>query len=110
MHCFQRNGVIYYYLGGFEPSLARFGPGAALIDHAIGAAIDEGARAFDFMRGAEPYKARWGAATQANARMIFGRAGLASRVAVSLMRLERELARRVRRGSDAGAAPAPVAT
>jgi CelD/BcsL family acetyltransferase involved in cellulose biosynthesis len=50
-----------YYIGGFDPRHAALSPGALLIHHAIACAHDEGARAFDFLRGAEPYKYRWGA-------------------------------------------------
>jgi CelD/BcsL family acetyltransferase involved in cellulose biosynthesis len=50
-----------YYIGGFDPRQAALSPGALLIHHAIASAHDEGARAFDFLRGAEPYKYRWGA-------------------------------------------------
>jgi CelD/BcsL family acetyltransferase involved in cellulose biosynthesis len=50
-----------YYIGGFDPRHAALSPGALLIEHAIACAHAEGARAFDFLRGAEPYKYRWGA-------------------------------------------------
>jgi CelD/BcsL family acetyltransferase involved in cellulose biosynthesis len=54
----------YYYLGGFEPRLRALSPGTLLIAHAIEQAVAEGATAFDFLRGAEAYKYRWGAANQ----------------------------------------------
>jgi CelD/BcsL family acetyltransferase involved in cellulose biosynthesis len=52
------------YIGGFDPDVAAFSPGALVIAHAIGMATEEGAAAFDFLRGAEPYKYRWGAIDQ----------------------------------------------
>ena len=52
----------YYYIAGFDPRHAFFSPGSLLLAHAIGQAQGEGAVAFDFLRGAEPYKYRWGAA------------------------------------------------
>jgi len=55
----------YYYIGGFDPQHAAFSPGSLLIAHAITTAQAEGATAFDFLRGAEPYKYRWGARDQA---------------------------------------------
>lgn len=53
-----------YYIGGFDPEAAALGPGTLLIGHAIEQAQAEGAQLFDFLRGAEPYKQRWGAVPQ----------------------------------------------
>ena len=52
---------VYYYIGGFDPRFAALSPGALLVGRAIEEAAAEGAVAFDFLRGAEPYKYRWGA-------------------------------------------------
>ena len=52
---------VYYYLGGFDPDRATLSPGALLLGHAIEEAVREGAVAFDFLRGREAYKRRWGA-------------------------------------------------
>jgi CelD/BcsL family acetyltransferase involved in cellulose biosynthesis/glycosyltransferase involved in cell wall biosynthesis len=58
-------GQTIYYLGGFEPSFARFSPGKLVVAHAIEHAIThDHAAAFDFLRGAEPYKYAWGAIDQ----------------------------------------------
>ena len=54
----------YSYIGGFDPAFDAFSPGTLLIAHAIDAARAEGAAHFDFLRGAEPYKYRWGAVDQ----------------------------------------------
>jgi CelD/BcsL family acetyltransferase involved in cellulose biosynthesis len=54
----------YYYLGGFEPGWRALSPGTLLVAHAVEQAAAEGATAFDFLRGAEAYKYRWGAADQ----------------------------------------------
>ena len=53
-----------YYIGGFDPGAASLSPGTLLVGHAIEQARAEGAAVFDFLRGAEPYKLRWGAAPQ----------------------------------------------
>jgi CelD/BcsL family acetyltransferase involved in cellulose biosynthesis len=50
----------YYYIGGFDPAAANIGPGGLLLHHAINDAAREGAGSFSFLRGAEPYKFRWG--------------------------------------------------
>jgi CelD/BcsL family acetyltransferase involved in cellulose biosynthesis len=52
----------YDYIGGFDPAFAAFSPGTLLLAHAIDEARREGAVEFDFLRGAEAYKYRWGAA------------------------------------------------
>jgi CelD/BcsL family acetyltransferase involved in cellulose biosynthesis len=54
----------YYYLGGFDPRFRTLSPGTLLVAHAIECAMAEGATAFDFLRGSEPYKYRWGALNQ----------------------------------------------
>jgi CelD/BcsL family acetyltransferase involved in cellulose biosynthesis len=51
----------YDYITGFDPDWAGLGPGTVLIGCAIQAAVEEGAREFDFLRGREAYKYRWGA-------------------------------------------------
>jgi CelD/BcsL family acetyltransferase involved in cellulose biosynthesis len=54
-------GRAYYYLSGFDPACAALGPGTLIVGHAIETAQREGAREFDFLRGSEAYKYRWGA-------------------------------------------------
>ena len=51
----------YYYLGGFDPAYNGLSPGTLLIGHAVDRATADGAEAFDFLKGREPYKYRWGA-------------------------------------------------
>lgn len=63
----------YAYLSGFDQAFEYESPGSLLIAHAIGAAIREGAQAFDFLRGAEPYKAEWGALPHTSGRRVFRR-------------------------------------
>jgi CelD/BcsL family acetyltransferase involved in cellulose biosynthesis len=52
---------MHYYLGGFDPAWDRFSPGSLLIQYALEFAREAGDSCFDFLRGAEPYKYRWGA-------------------------------------------------
>jgi CelD/BcsL family acetyltransferase involved in cellulose biosynthesis len=54
-------GRFLSYLSGFDPDLAGLGVGSLVIRHAIEQAALEGAREFDFLRGREAYKYRWGA-------------------------------------------------
>jgi CelD/BcsL family acetyltransferase involved in cellulose biosynthesis len=50
-----------YYLSGFDPRLAKLSLGTALVGIAIARAAAEGCNEFDFLRGQEDYKYRWGA-------------------------------------------------
>lgn len=50
---------IYQY--GFDPAFARYSPGALLTAYAIERERAEGVLLFDFLRGQEAYKYRWGA-------------------------------------------------
>lgn len=60
----------WYYLGGFDPALERYSVGTIAVAAAIEAAIAGGARTFDFLRGAEPYKYAWGATNHAVHRRL----------------------------------------
>jgi CelD/BcsL family acetyltransferase involved in cellulose biosynthesis len=64
LYGFVRGRKFYYYLGGFDPAFARYSPGSLLIYHAMQQSRSAGLRWFDFLRGAEPYKYRWGAVDQ----------------------------------------------
>jgi CelD/BcsL family acetyltransferase involved in cellulose biosynthesis len=49
------------YQSGWDPRFARHSMGNVLVLHALERAADEGAHTFDFLRGNEPYKYRFGA-------------------------------------------------
>lgn len=61
LYGFAHHRRCHFYLSGFDPEFARFSPGALVIEHAIAEATAEGDAEFDFLRGREPYKYRWGA-------------------------------------------------
>ena len=54
-------GKYWFFIGGFEPELMRWSVGTCLFSRVFREAIGEGAHAFDFLRGAEEYKYRFGA-------------------------------------------------
>lgn len=60
----------YCYLGTFAPGFAHLSPGTLLIGYAIEEAIGAGAERFDFLRGRERYKYRWGARDVASYRRV----------------------------------------
>jgi CelD/BcsL family acetyltransferase involved in cellulose biosynthesis len=61
---------VAYYIGGFDPAHGRLAPGTLLVGHVIDAAARAGACEFDFLRGAEPYKYRWGAASRPTFQLL----------------------------------------
>lgn len=61
LYGFMAKGRFYYYLGGFAPELGDLSLGTLVIGHAMAQATGEGATEFDFLRGREAYKYRWGA-------------------------------------------------
>ena len=64
LYAFHHARCTYYYLSGFDPEFKQLSPGTILLAHAIHEAIREGDAAFDFLRGREDYKYRWGAVDQ----------------------------------------------
>lgn len=71
LYCFRYREVTYYYLGGFHPDFARYSVGTLLTGYAIESALEEGCTAFDFLRGREAYKYRWGAQDRRNWRYLY---------------------------------------
>ncbi|MGJ4944827.1 GNAT family N-acetyltransferase [Bradyrhizobium sp. HKCCYLS1011] len=57
---FQVRGRAYHYIGGFAPELGMLGIGSLMLQQLIARAIRDGAGEFDFLRGEEDYKRRWG--------------------------------------------------
>ena len=69
--CYFWNGKYYFFIGGFEPELLRWSVGTCLFARVFQHAIEEGAREFDFLRGAEQYKYRYGAVDRAYKSLSF---------------------------------------
>ena len=61
IYAFAHRARWYAYLSGFDPEASKLSPGAVLLTRLVERAIDEGAEEFDFLRGAEEYKYKWGA-------------------------------------------------
>jgi CelD/BcsL family acetyltransferase involved in cellulose biosynthesis len=60
----------YTYVGGFDPEWRMYGPGTLLMAHSIEQSIVDGCTAFDFLRGREPYKYRWGAVDRCSVSLL----------------------------------------
>ncbi len=71
--------VTYLYQGGFDPALAKFSPGQISTLGMIRHAIEQGCKAFDFLRGDEDYKARWRAEPVPNHRVRIAATSIAAR-------------------------------
>jgi len=52
---------VYYYMGGFDENAKKLRPGIALFALVINRSIDRNYAIYDFLRGLESYKYRWGA-------------------------------------------------
>ena len=60
--CLDYRERIWVYNSGFDPQFREYSPGWVLLAYLIRHAIQNGKREFDFMRGDEEYKYRFGAA------------------------------------------------
>jgi CelD/BcsL family acetyltransferase involved in cellulose biosynthesis len=67
-------GRCYAYLGGFDPAWEAVSPGTLLLGWALEEAATAGAREFDFLRGQEAYKYRWGAVDRPSLQLVMERA------------------------------------
>jgi len=62
-----------FYNAGADPDARDLSPGILFIAEAIRAAIRDGIRQFDFLRGDEPYKYDWGSADEPIQRLLVRR-------------------------------------
>jgi CelD/BcsL family acetyltransferase involved in cellulose biosynthesis len=62
-------GALHYYIGGFDGAFRAASPGSLLIADAMERAARAGLPTFDFLKGAEPYKYRWGATDRPRSRV-----------------------------------------
>lgn len=86
LYCFVFGDRTCYYQGGFEPTLAKWSLGTVLTARVLQDAIAEGRTTFDFLRGAEPYKAKWTQTACVNHRRLLVKHG-----ALGLPRLTRQV-------------------
>ncbi len=96
-------GRTYFFIGGFEPELMRWSVGTCLFARVFEAAIAEGAREFDFLRGAEGYKYRFGAVDRPYVTLSWFAPTLRGALLKKQVGLENEVMRRIHeRFSGAG--------
>lgn len=85
---FKFQQTVYYYLGGFDPEWSKHSPLSVLILDVIAKSIKEGYQTFDFLRGIEPYKKKWGAKINPQYRLVLYKPTLAGRLAAKLAKTE----------------------
>jgi hypothetical protein len=67
---FQFQGTVYLYNSGFDPKTAHLSPGIVSICRDIEEAIEAGITHYDFLRGGEKYKYRFGAERRNTVRLV----------------------------------------
>lgn len=73
LYGFELGKTFYYYLAGFEPDWGRLSVSTVLLSLVFEDCLGRGLTGFDFLRGAEPYKLKWGATGSHNSRLVVGR-------------------------------------
>jgi CelD/BcsL family acetyltransferase involved in cellulose biosynthesis len=58
-YCYRFRDEVLYFQSGFDPELEKLSLGQVLMGYAIEAAIADGARAFDHLKGEHAYKSSW---------------------------------------------------
>lgn len=76
LYCLFYREAVYCYLQGYDPRFLQLSPGTYLMFHAMEEALASGAKRFDFLRGAEAYKAHWRPQLEATHRIVLPRSGL----------------------------------
>ncbi len=71
--CLNYRNKIYLYNSGYDPEHSYLSPGVVLTAYLIREAIDAGRSEFDFLRGREPYKYRFGAKDSIIYKMIINK-------------------------------------
>ncbi|MDP1809042.1 MAG: GNAT family N-acetyltransferase [Actinomycetota bacterium] len=87
-----------YYLGGFDPKLAKYSASTVLIFNLIKDALAEQAKDFDFLRGQETYKLRWGAGEKPLFRLLVFPSTPRGRLAAGLAVRQNQIVQRARAG------------
>lgn len=87
----RKHGNIGFYNGGWDRSYARLSPSVVMFAYNIRYAIENGFRACDFLRGAEPYKMKLGATFRYNQNFVITRDTLKRKIRGRLSKIKRTL-------------------
>ena len=80
VYCYEYNNKLYAYLCGFDPEYARYRPGHLAVRNVIKYGIEKKLKEFDFLRGNEEYKMRWGTLVRNNLEFRITKKGLRSKI------------------------------
>jgi len=84
---FEHLGHVYFLQQAYDIACSDQNVGTALKAHVIRQSIGSGARVYDFLAGAAPYKQRWGAASGECVQLTLGRPAARARLHLGLRRL-----------------------
>ncbi len=105
---FAHGNTVYYYMGGFREDAKHLRPGTALFAHVIQRSIEQGFEVFDFLRGDDAYKYRWGAADRKTSKLdVYPRRPLVGKLQWAVDECElklRDAVRSIRRKDSKSAA------
>ena len=86
--CVNSDESSMYIAGGFDTKYSKFSPGKVMILRAIQECCNRNLKIFDFLRGLEPYKLKWGCTLVPTYRLIVGNKGLKGRLAATVLEFE----------------------
>lgn len=70
LYGFKLGDRFYNYLGGFNPEWGRMSVSTVLTSQVIEECINDGLTVFDFLRGEEEYKFKWGGQSSQHCRLL----------------------------------------
>lgn len=70
---FHQDSTTYYYNAGNDPEAQHLSPGVVGVAYYLRDRLEQGYRVFDFLRGDEAYKYRWGAVDEPIHRLLVTR-------------------------------------
>jgi len=80
LYDYQYGNKIYYYQGGFEPSLYKYSLGLALRAFVIQKAIEDGLKEIDLLKGGYEHKYNWTEFDRHTINLVIGRDTLGSKL------------------------------
>lgn len=97
VYAMRVGATTFFYQSGFDPRHRSVSPGSLLVAAAIRRAIEDGCTAFDFLRGDEAYKRRWGPQHMIpNLRILAPTSGTLGRLGKSVNEFGHAIERRIR--------------
>ena len=93
-YCYRFRDEVLYFQSGFDPALERLSVGQVLMGYAMEAAIAEGARTFDHLKGQHAYKSSWSNDARATYNLLAYNTSLRGQLALlgrSMVKLKHSL-------------------